>query len=289
MSLDQPMCFFTGANGNRLAADTWGRADAPVVVFLHGGGQTRHAWGRTAEAVGAAGWYSIALDLRGHGDSDWSADGRYGGDGFCGDVAALIAELGRPIIGIGASLGGVTLLRHSGRTGENAGVRGLALVDIAPKMEPAGVQRVLQFMSARPDGFANLEEAAEAVSQYLPARQRTGDNSGLRKNLRQRDDGRLVWHWDPKLLNFDGDAGLDVLEEMRDAAAGLKVPTLLVRGKLSDVISEDSVKDFLALVPHADFVDVGQAGHMVAGDRNDAFSGAILEWLHRHFPLSTPI
>lgn len=283
MSFNKPMRYFTGAQGVRLAADQWGPEDAQPVLFLHGGGQTRHAWGRTAELIAKAGWHTLALDLRGHGDSGFAPDGVYGGDGFCGDVAAVIEQLGRPVVGIGASLGGVTLLRHAGRAGGGAGLSGLALVDIAPKVEPAGIQRILQFMSAHPDGFASIDEAAETVAKYMPERKRPTDTAGLRKNLREREDGRLVWHWDPRLLNLEGDREVDVLAEMREAARGLRMPTLLVRGKLSDVISEESAQDFLSLVPHAEYVDVGQAGHMVAGDKNDVFSDAVLGWLKRHF------
>ncbi len=271
--------FFHGRDGIRLTADAYGDAGGPAVLLLHGGGQTRHAWGGTARALGVAGWNAIALDLRGHGDSDWDPAKDYAISAFADDLLAITATLGAPPALVGASLGGLTSLVAAGERAPEA-FRGLVLVDIAPQTEPEGVHRIVSFMGANPDGFASVEEAADAVANYMPHRPRPTSLAGLQKNLRLRPDGRYRWHWDPALLSGDRR-----VQESRDpdrlsrAARGLRLPTLLVRGRMSDVVSEEGAKHFLELVPHARYVDVSGAGHMVAGDENDAFTAAVLDFL----------
>ncbi|MBW2457097.1 MAG: alpha/beta hydrolase [Deltaproteobacteria bacterium] len=277
MSGPQPLRF-VGAHGIDLAADSWGAPAAQPVVLLHGGGQTRHAWGGTAGALARLGYHAIAVDARGHGESAWDGACRYDLQSFVEDLAQLVPTLTRPPVLVGASLGGSTALLAVGELGVAA--EALVLVDIAPQIEPAGVRRILAFMSAHPEGFVDLPEAADAVAAYLPHRKRPKDLGGLRKNLRLRDDGRLHWHWDPAFLNIVRER--DPVEHLRRkerAAQRLRVPTLLVRGGLSDLVTEEGARQFLALVPHARYVDVSGAAHMVAGDRNDRFTAAVVEFL----------
>lgn len=128
-------------------------------------------------------------------------------------------------------------------------------------------------------GFASLDEAASAIAAYTRERRRAPTADGLRKNLRQRADGRWYWHWDPRFVDATRNPANrpnGLLEEM---AARLTVPTLLIRGSKSDVLTDEGVDAFRRAVPHAQCVDVAGAGHMVAGDRNDAFTGAILDFL----------
>ena len=271
----------SGAGGVRLRVDVWGDPAGPPVVLLHGGGQTRHAWGGTARRLADAGFQALAVDLRGHGDSDRSGDADYSLDAFADDLRAVAATLDRPPAVVGASLGGIAGLLAEGETpGLTSAV---VLVDVAPRMEEEGVMRIVSFMTARPDGFADLEEAADTIAEYLPHRPRRTDLSGLAKNLRRGADGRWRWHWDPAFLSSDRRPGA-----MRDparlaaAARALRVPTLLVRGGMSDLVSEESAADLLALQPAAEYVDVSGAGHMVAGDRNDAFNDAVLDFARRH-------
>ncbi|MEO2169460.1 MAG: alpha/beta hydrolase, partial [bacterium] len=156
----------------------------------------------------------------------------------------------------------------------------VTLVDIATRMNPAGAQRIMDFMRARPDGFVSLDEASDAIAEYYPHRPRPRDPSGLAKNLRQGDDGRWRWHWDPRFMAIEGrpDAAIDALDQ---AAAALAIPTLLVRGKQSDLLTMEGVEHFLQLAPDTEFCDVSGAGHMVAGDKNDIFSDAVLGFLRR--------
>jgi non-heme chloroperoxidase len=265
--------------GMLLAADAWGDPKAEPVVFLHGGGQTRHAWGDTARELAERGWYALSLDLRGHGESGWSEAGDYRLGDFVHDLRAVLAGLGRPATVVGASLGGMTALVAAGEE-PRADVCAVVLVDIAPRMERDGALRIIGFMLARPEGFASLEEAADAVAAYQPHRDRPPDARGLEKNLRRGADGRWRWHWDPRFLQGVGAAYTGQTPARLDAAArALDVPTLLVRGRLSDLLSEEGAQHFLELAPHARFADVSGAGHMIAGDRNDLFTRAVIDFL----------
>ena len=262
---------FDGA-GLRMVGDRWaGDGDRGVVVLLHGGGQTRHSWARTSERLAAGGWTAIALDARGHGDSGWDPAQDYTLDAFAADLVAFAATLDIPPVLVGASLGGITALLAAGEHPELA--RALVLVDVVVRVEPEGVSRILAFMSANPDGFASLEEVADAVSAYNPLRRRARSLDGLRKNVRQRADGRWYWHWDPAFMRIDDEPQRHIdPQRLRAAASRLRIPTLLVRGARSDVVSDEGLADMQRLIPHAECVEVGGAGHMVAGDDNDVFA-----------------
>ena len=129
-------------------------------------------------------------------------------------------------------------------------------------------------------GFATLDHAADAIAAYLPHRKRPTNLDGLKKNLRYRD-GRWHWHWDPAFVTAVSDDPFVEVERLERAAIGLAIPILLIRGKLSDVVSPQGVADFLAKVPHAEFVELSDAGHTAAGDDNDAFSDAVVTFLTR--------
>ncbi len=290
---------FTGAAGNRLAADVFGEPDTggagAAVLLLHGGGQTRHAWRTTAERIARAGRVAYAVDQRGHGDSEWIADGAYAFADFAADARAVADTLAqrtraRPIV-IGASLGGIAALLAEGAAeleGAPPVFSALVLVDITPRVDLQGVEKIQGFMRAHArEGFGSVAEAAEAVAAYLPHRPRPRSHEGLRKNLRQHPDGRWRWHWDPRFL--DGrrpvNTGRHEVEEALIAAArALQIPALLVRGGSSELVQEAHAKEFLDLVPHAEYADVTGARHMVAGDRNDQFASAIEDFLGRLGP-----
>lgn len=270
--------------GVTIVADAAGPAAGTPVLFLHGGGQTRQSWGKAIGEAAKRGYRAISLDLRGHGESGWSPDGVYGMELFAGDVRAVIETLGAPPVLVGASLGGLAALIIAAYPPPT--VAGLVLVDVATRIEERGTREIGSFMTSAPNGFASLEEAADAVSAYLPHRPRPKDVSGLKRNLRLREDGRYHWHWDPAFINrrlAPGSARPDPTL-FEDAARVIRAPTLLVRGGLSKVLSPEGVREFLALVPHAEFVDVAGADHMVAGDANDAFNDAVFAFLAGHVP-----
>jgi non-heme chloroperoxidase len=274
-----PTQYWRGAGGIRLAGDSWGEAGRPLVVLQHGGGQTRHAWKDTGEKLAAAGFHAIAFDARGHGDSDWAPDGAYGQDVMVEDLRGVLDELGvpRPIL-VGASMGGGTSLVAAGEGRVDA--TALVLVDVAPRVEPDGVDKIRAFMAQKPNGFDSLDEVADAIAAYQPHRKRPKDLEGLAKNLRIGDDGRYRWHWDPRYLSSQRD--IDKRRRRLEACArNLSMPTLLVRGGLSDLLTDDGVREFLQLCPQAEYVSIPGAAHMVAGDRNDVFGKAILSFLAR--------
>jgi non-heme chloroperoxidase len=270
-----------GHDGLILRGDAFGRAEAPPVLLLHGGGQTRHSWSGTAQRLAREGWHALSLDLRGHGESDWAPDGAYDLDDFVLDLIAVVRALPQRPVLVGASLGGMAALCAEGEAKEPL-LAGVVLVDVTPRLEPQGVVRIVSFMTDRPDGFASLEEAADAVAAYRQHRARPSDLSGLEKNLRRGEDGRYRWHWDPKFMSREHRTRNTLTpDRLLSAARGLRVPTLLVRGKLSDVVSLEGAAEFQSAAPHARFVDVSGAGHMVAGDRNDLFTEAVVEFLRR--------
>lgn len=272
----------SGAGGLPLAADIAGPESGVPVVLLHGGGQTRHAWGRAFRRLAEAGYRVLSYDARGHGDSGWDADGDYTTDALVADLRAVVATLDAPPALVGASMGGITALATIGEAADTV-ARALVLVDVAPHIERAGVARIRDFMTGNPEGFADLDEAADAVAAYNPSRPRPKDPSGLMKNLREGDDGRLYWHWDPKIISerFDEHAAyLETFEtRMTAAARHIRVPTMLVRGGASDVVSPEGARKLRGLIPHARVEDIATAGHMVAGDRNDVFNDVILDFL----------
>lgn len=263
----------------RIAADHW-PGDRTPVVLAHGGGQTRHSWGPTAAALADHGHEVLSVDLRGHGDSDWAPDGDYHMARFADDALAISASIDRPVIWVGASLGGMTGLLASERPA--ASLHAIVLVDITPKPAAAGVDRILGFMREHAEeGFATLEDAAEAVARYQPHRPKPRSLAGLEKNLRRGDDGRWRWHWDPRFLDSRDQKDRDPsrYDDIEQAARALTIPTLLVRGRQSDLVTEAEAEAFLSMAPHAEYVDVADAAHMVAGDSNEVFTRAVVDFI----------
>lgn len=276
------MIRFSVHGGISLAADEAGERGAPAVLFFHGGGQTRHSWGRAVDSLAASGFHAVTVDLRGHGDSDWSPDGDYTLDTLAGDVREIAATLPLPPALVGASLGGLSALLAAGESSPQI-ARALVLVDVVPRIEMSGANEIRAFMTGNPDGFASLDEAADAVARYLPHRPRPADTSGLAKNLRRGTDGRYRWHWDPAMLASRGGEvrSGEQQERLEAAARALAIPTLLIRGGNSRVVSMAGAAEFQKLIPHSEFVNIERADHMVAGDANDAFNAPLLDFLER--------
>jgi pimeloyl-ACP methyl ester carboxylesterase len=264
-------------NGLTLVGERWRPATTSrgTVVLLHGSGQTHHAWRRTCVRLSADGWDCIALDTRGHGESSWAPGGDYSLDGLSADLLAVVRTLDdRPVL-VGASLGGMTALVAEA---DHHVASRLVLVDITARVERAGSQRIDDFMSSAPDGFATLDDAADAIRRYNP-RKRDINLDGLRKNLRLGEDGRWRWHWDPRLLQHREEAiETELLARTRRALSVVDVPTLVVRGLTSEVLTAEGATYLLSLIPHASLVEVN-AGHMVAGDDNDVFGSRLASFL----------
>lgn len=281
---------FTGAHGNLIVGEETGPPSGRPVIMLHGGGQTRHAWREGGSRLAKNGFCIIRVDQRGHGESGWDAEGRYRCADFSADLVRILRQMpddpdNRPVV-VGASLGGLAAMLVAGGAGADL-LAGIVLVDITPHVNADGVDRITGFMQTHAgNGFASVEEAADAVAAYLPHRPRPDSTGGLLKNLRQTADGRYVWHWDPKFLS--GDQAIDsnradVQRRLVDAVRQILVPIMLVRGSRSELVDDSHVADFSRLAPHAEIADVRGAGHMVAGDRNDVFVDAVEDFLNRHF------
>jgi pimeloyl-ACP methyl ester carboxylesterase len=269
-------------DGVVLRGEALGPQNGRPVLLLHGGGQTKHAWGAAARSLAERGWRAIALDQRGHGESDWAPSGVYKIDDFARDMRTVTASMQQPPAVVGASLGGLASMLGTGEAQEPVDVASAVIfVDITPTVERAGVERIISFMQARMHvGFADLDEAADYVASYLPDRPRPKSTAGLEKNLRRRDDGRWYWHWDPGFMT-DIDTRMEDRDpaRMREATRRLAMPALLVRGGKSDLVTPETAQEFVDLAPNARFVDVAAAGHMVAGDKNDVFIESVTAFL----------
>ncbi|MGC6328172.1 alpha/beta fold hydrolase [Rhizorhabdus sp. FW153] len=268
-----------GADGIALAADVAGPADGQPVILLHGGGQTRGSWRNAVAALARAGYRALAVDQRGHGESGWSEDGDYLLDRFGEDLRRVIGSLDAPPILVGASLGGLASLLAAGEAPQ-AEVAGIVLVDIVPWMEKKGGEQVVGFMRGTDSGFDTLDEAADAIAAYLPHRPRPDRLDGLSRNLRQRADGRWYWHWDPAFVRPNAKWDMDDINRRLSAAAqAVNSPLMLVHGTASEIVSEAGAARFREMLPDAQVVPIAGAHHMVAGDDNDAFLGALLTFL----------
>jgi pimeloyl-ACP methyl ester carboxylesterase len=271
-------------DGVTLSATESGERGQPAVILLHGGGQTRHSWRGTVRALGELGYHALAFDARGHGESDWSAEPNYSYTRLADDLETVIGRMAAEPVLIGASMGGMTAMHTVGRRATTL-ARALVLVDIAPRVDPKGLRRVEDFLNGYPNGFANIEEASAAVAAYNPHRPRPRDPRGLMKNLRLRDDGRLYWHWDPRFFASRNDEQREKrTNRLLDMCPNIRIPTLLVHGAESDVVSSKGIDELRERLPQLETALMPGAGHMIAGDRNDAFNSAIMSFLERLTP-----
>lgn len=246
--------------------------------MAHGFGQTRQAWQATAQGLRRAGYASLAFDARGHGQSDRNPVRiPYRHEQFVDDIVAAARTLPPAPVLVGASMGGLVGLMAQARAPVFSA---LVLVDITPRWRPEGVARILDFMSAHPDGFDDYDHAAAAIAGHMPHRPRKSAEQ-LACLLVRCERGRLRWHWDPRLLDDIGRTGEPLQAALLQAAGSIDVPLLLISGGRSELVADDHIEELLELAPHAEHVRIEQATHMVAGDDNDRFTETVLEFLGR--------
>lgn len=265
-----------GADGNAIVADAFGEQGQVPMLFLHGGGQSRSAWRGAARALANDGYYAVSLDLRGHGDSDWAPDGNYAFDRHVADLDTIVSGLGRPAILVGASLGGHIALIAAARMPHR--VRALALADVTPWIDEDDADELRGAMRRSAEGFDTVEDAAAAVDALRGVASR-GSAERLRAHMRQGNDGRLYWRWDPRFIRDEfvrhgGEGGL-----FAASAAALRVPALLMHAEFSTVVTAGQVRRFHEVVPDLRYERIAGVGHMVSGDDNDAYLPALRRFL----------
>lgn len=265
----------------RLAASTFTPPSKTTdigLLFAHGFGQTHGAWKRTATALAGQGYPGLAYDARGHGGSDRNPEElAYNGEQFTDDLIIVAGEHAQPPVLIGASMGGLFGLLAEARW---PGLfRAMVLVDITPRWEASGLQRILGFITAFPQGFDSPEHAADVIAAYLPHRRERKTPAELREVLCESSDGRWRWHWDARLVDDLVRDCAQHQDSIAEAAQAIRCPVLLISGGRSDLVSERTVEEFRTLVPHARHTHLPDATHMVAGDDNDTFTTAVLDYL----------
>jgi pimeloyl-ACP methyl ester carboxylesterase len=270
---------YVDIDGRQVHYLEWGKSGRPPVLALHGGGQTAYMYEELGKALRGT-HHVLAPDLPGHGDSDSLPGLALTRQAIAGALPALMAEFGfaRAAV-VGASLGGITAITLSRSHPELIG--SIVLIDVGHQLEEAGVQRIIKFMSEH-ESFGSLEEAAEAIAEYSPRRSAARTTS-LTRNLRQRSDGRWIWkHGFGRLrpgMPSPADSWRDILDGLDDDARHVGVPTLVLRGAESDVLSDDGARDVAALIPNGQVVVVPDAGHLTAADNPDGTVAHIKSFL----------
>jgi len=268
---------FTVVRESQVHYLEWGRSAAPPVVCLHGGGQTAYMWEELGAAL-APTHHVFAPDLPGHGDTDPvdEMDRR----SLAATIPPLLDEFGiERAAFVGASLGGIVSLTLAAV--EPGRVASIALIDIGHRLEDEGVNRIIDFMT-RHESFASPEEAAVEVAEYLPHR-RAVNPDNLRRNLRERPDGRWVWkHMFARRLRGVGPpvgGWRELVAGMDREAAALRCPVLVLRGAASDVLSNEGAEEIASLIPDARLATVGSAGHHAAGDNPETTVDLVRDFL----------
>lgn len=272
------------SGGVDIAVEKAGPEDAPIVVLLHGGGQTRRSWLRTVSALLREGYAVVSFDARGHGESDWAPDGDYSPAAQERDLKSIIAGYDASRIAlVGASMGAITALFHA--SSETAAPAALVLVDMVLQPIPGSGRRLLDFMTGHSNGFATLADAAAAVDAFNPAREKGTDISRLLPNLRLGEDHRYRWHWDPRLFGDPEKPAPPEFGWLAGRVSGrVNAPTLLIRGDRSEVVDDAGVKHMRGLIPQLQTAVIKGAGHMVVGDSNHLFNDALVRFLKKELP-----
>lgn len=265
-------------HGSRFHYTEWGEPSAPPVLLLHGVTGHARTWDEEARAL-ADRYRVLALDQRGHGDSDPAPEGDYSTDALVGDVAAFVRTLAlAPLRLVGLSLGGRVAIAFAARHPE--AVERLVVVDIGPELAPAGAGRVGMAMAGSPERFASLEAALAHARAANPRYQEAALRHRVAHAVRPLPDGGYTWKYDRAIREAVRTGrwrdGVDLWPLWKTLAC----PTLLVRGAESDILSADIAGRMLESQPRARLVEVAGAGHTVPGDRPGEFLAALREFLH---------
>lgn len=270
---------FVEVNGISLHYLDWGGTNKPWMVCLHGGSQNAHMWDFTSLAFSDR-YHIVALDQRGHGDSDWAPNGDYSASAHQRDISGFISALNiNAFVMIGLSMGGHNSFRF---TSNNPSlVLGLVVVDIGPESKTEGGQRIRQFVT-QDDVLDSFDAFVERTKLYDPIRPEWQIRGSLRHAIRQLPDGRWTWKYDKVLRDParrespNPDRTPETLWKLWEK---IQCPTLLVRGANSDILDREVAQDMEKRLPSCQLVEISKAGHRVPGDNPVAFEGALRAFL----------
>ena len=250
----------------------WGAPDAPPIVLLHGGHQSAHSWDLVSLHL-ARKYRVFALDQRGHGDSEWSRDANYSNNEMSLDAEALMdaLELERPIL-MGHSMGGRNSLLLTRRDPSRLG--GLVVVDIGPEISEEGRKLISAFVRNNEE-FDNLEHFAENVRKYDPYRSMEHIERTVKYNMLCRADGKYISKCDstPRRVGIQTGSPEDAVS--LDDARAFDIPTLIVRGETSKILTPESAVRFKDALPQGELVTVPECGHNVHSQNTHGFIEAI--------------
>jgi pimeloyl-ACP methyl ester carboxylesterase len=265
------------ANGVRLHLLEWGPALAPTIVLLHGGSLTAHTWDLTCASLSPE-YHCLAVDLRGHGDSEWPPDSDYRLTVMAKDIVELIAqECPTPPVLIGMSLGGLTAIQLAG--GTDTALAGLVIVDVGPEVRFEGARSILAF-TATDQEMPAVEDFVEKAMRFNPGRRPELLRRSLLHNLRPLPNGHWTWKWDPRRMkNADYEAMARDHAALWDIVANIETPALVVRGGRSPVFTAEDAERLTSALPTATSVVVEDAGHTVQGDNAKGFLDVLRPFL----------
>jgi len=254
----------------------WGAPDAPALLCLHGITQTAHSWDEVAADL-ARDHRVLSFDQRGHGDSDWAADGDYTRHTQAADLDAITDALGlRRFILAGMSMGGINSIAFTARHPQK--VKALIIVDVSPEIQAKGVENIRAFIQ-QSDVLDTFEEFVARAHQFNPRRSLDNIRSRLTHNLKQLPDGKWTWKYDPALRSPNRGFQASALLNLWDDVRAIRCPTLIIKGGESDILSAESATKLQAAIPGSRVAVVPGAGHSVMGDNPTAFVAAAREFL----------
>jgi pimeloyl-ACP methyl ester carboxylesterase len=260
-------------DGLRLHYLDWVRRDSPALLFLHGGCLTAHTWDLVCLAL-RQDFHCLALDQRGHGDSEWSPTLDYAPEAHVRDIEGLIAQLGlaKPVL-IGQSLGGLNAMTYATRAGDE--LAGLVAIDVGPDIRWRGAMRIADFVMAEAR-HSSVEDFVRRAQDFNPRRDPRLLRHSLLHNLRSLPDGSWTWKYDRRAISPERFARLrSGLDDVREGTPAITCPTLVVRGADSDTFSDEDAAGFAAALPDGRWTSVEAAGHNVQGDN----AGGLVEVL----------
>jgi pimeloyl-ACP methyl ester carboxylesterase len=271
--IEPPRQCFVMLNGLRMRYLEWGDAEAPPILLLHGGGQSAHTWDAFCLAMSGR-FRCVALDQRGHGDSEWSDTGEYAIADHARDVAAFVdaLELRQPIV-VGMSMGGVNAIAYAASHPDR--LRGLVCVDIGPEAQFGPVDRLMRGLGGY-RVFASPEDAAARLSRLGARRDPALLRETLALNLRRQDDGTWTWKYDPRtLVGLTAKQIMDARRPLWGVLDRITCPVLVARGADSEIFSDEDAQRFAIALPKGQWLAVPRARHSVQTDNPSGLAAAV--------------